>query len=85
MTHEVPEASSKDAANTFWAEKITDVDESHTIEIDVVEDGYDTKLEKIVRRKQDLRIVPLCSIIFLFCFIDRANIGTAPTISPICI
>lgn len=31
--------------------------------------------EKHLIRKQDWRIVPLCSMIYLFSFLDRTNIG----------
>lgn len=33
--------------------------------------------EKHLIRKQDWRIVPLCSMIYLFSFLDRTNIGNA--------
>ena len=37
---------------------------------------YDAKAEAKLRRKIDFTIVPTVSILYLFCFIDRANIGT---------
>ncbi|KAM5384643.1 hypothetical protein ACJZ2D_001388 [Fusarium nematophilum] len=36
---------------------------------------FDQKAEARLRRKIDLYIVPTVAIIYLFCFIDRANIG----------
>ncbi|KAH7169914.1 major facilitator superfamily domain-containing protein [Dactylonectria macrodidyma] len=38
---------------------------------------FDAKAEARLRRKIDLYIVPTVAIIYLFCFIDRANIGNA--------
>jgi MFS family permease len=38
---------------------------------------YDPKLEARIRLKTDLAIIPLAALIFLFCFIDRSNIGNA--------
>ncbi|KAL2128797.1 hypothetical protein VTI74DRAFT_8617 [Chaetomium olivicolor] len=37
----------------------------------------DPKAEARLRRKLDLYIVPTVSLLYLFCFIDRANIGNA--------
>lgn len=47
-----------------------------------VADGYqssfefDRKAESRLRLKIDLCVVPTVSLLYLFCFIDRANIGT---------
>ncbi|EEB94240.1 hypothetical protein MPER_06977 [Moniliophthora perniciosa FA553] len=38
---------------------------------------FDAKAEARLRRKIDLYIIPTVSILYLFCFIDRANIGNA--------
>ncbi|GAB1316096.1 Major facilitator superfamily (MFS) profile domain-containing protein [Madurella fahalii] len=38
---------------------------------------FDPKAEARLRTKLDLMIVPTVSILYLFCFIDRANIGNA--------
>ncbi|KAL2147517.1 hypothetical protein VTI28DRAFT_8772 [Corynascus sepedonium] len=38
---------------------------------------FDPKAEARLRRKIDLFIVPTVSLLYLFCFIDRANIGNA--------
>ena len=38
---------------------------------------YDRATENRVRLKIDLAIIPLAALIFLFCFIDRSNIGNA--------
>jgi hypothetical protein len=36
---------------------------------------FDPIAEKKLRRKTDLYIVPLVALLFLFCFIDRSNLG----------
>lgn len=36
---------------------------------------YDAQAERKLRLKIDLFIVPTVSLLYLFCFIDRANIG----------
>ena len=36
---------------------------------------FDAKAESRLCRKIDLFIVPTVSLLYLFCFIDRANIG----------
>jgi MFS family permease len=38
---------------------------------------FDPIAEKKLRRKTDLYIVPLVALLFLFCFIDRSNLGNA--------
>ncbi|KAF9258694.1 MFS general substrate transporter [Marasmius fiardii PR-910] len=38
---------------------------------------FDEKAEAKLRRKIDLMILPTVSLLYLFCFIDRANIGNA--------
>ncbi|KAH8656830.1 major facilitator superfamily transporter [Ilyonectria robusta] len=38
---------------------------------------FDKNAEKRLRRKIDLHIVPLVAVLYLFCFIDRSNIGNA--------
>jgi hypothetical protein len=35
----------------------------------------DPKVESRLRTKIDLYIIPTVSLIYLFCFIDRANVG----------
>ena len=37
---------------------------------------FDPEAEKRLRRKMDWYIVPTVALLYLFCFIDRANIGT---------
>ncbi|OAQ99677.1 hypothetical protein LLEC1_05216 [Akanthomyces lecanii] len=39
----------------------------------------DPRLESRLRWKIDLCIVPIVAILYLFCFIDRANLGTLPS------
>ena len=38
---------------------------------------FDPEAERRLRNKLDRMIVPTVSILYLFCFIDRANIGTS--------
>ncbi|KAF1815047.1 putative MFS transporter [Eremomyces bilateralis CBS 781.70] len=38
---------------------------------------FDPKAEAKLRRKIDLMIVPTVALLYLFCFIDRANVGNA--------
>ncbi|KAG7087872.1 hypothetical protein E1B28_013810 [Marasmius oreades] len=51
--------------------------ESGISEESVVEFKVDEKAEAKLRRKIDLMILPTVSLLYLFCFIDRANIGNA--------
>ncbi len=39
---------------------------------------FDPKAESRLRLKLDLYLVPTVSLLYLFCFIDRANIGKIP-------
>lgn len=39
--------------------------------------AYDPALERKLRLKIDLMIVPTVALLYLFCFIDRANIGAS--------
>ena len=36
---------------------------------------FDPKAEAKLRKKLDLYLVPTVSLLYLFCFIDRANVG----------
>jgi hypothetical protein len=38
---------------------------------------FDKKAESRLRLKIDLMIIPTVALLYLFCFIDRANIGNA--------
>lgn len=38
---------------------------------------FDPRLESRLRLKIDLYIVPTVAILYMFCFIDRANLGTS--------
>jgi hypothetical protein len=38
---------------------------------------FDPKAEAKLRLKIDLYIIPTVALLYLFCFIDRANIGNA--------
>jgi MFS family permease len=38
---------------------------------------FDPVAEKKIRRKTDFYVVPLVALLFLFCFIDRSNLGNA--------
>ncbi|KAL0571972.1 hypothetical protein V5O48_009998 [Marasmius crinis-equi] len=39
--------------------------------------GFDPKAEARLRLKIDLMIIPTVSLLYLFCFVDRANVGNA--------
>lgn len=43
---------------------------------------YDRRAERRLRNKIDLMIMPTICLLYLFCFIDRANIGMLPFHSP---
>ena len=38
---------------------------------------FDPEAEKRLRRRIDIHILPTVALLYLFCFIDRANIGNA--------
>lgn len=42
---------------------------------------FDPKQEAKLRRKIDFCIVPTVALLYLFCFIDRANIGSMLVLS----
>ena len=46
---------------------------------------YDRLAERKLRNKIDLMIMPTTCLLYLFCFIDRANIGESnhPTVCPL--
>ncbi|KAH8589341.1 major facilitator superfamily domain-containing protein [Bisporella sp. PMI_857] len=71
------EASEKDtgpavnkAESTSNSSKIEQVENASTIEWTAAD-------EKRIRNKMDLRIVPTVFVLYILCFIDRANIGNA--------
>lgn len=33
--------------------------------------------ERVIRRKLDFRVVPLVTLLYLLCFLDRSNVGNA--------
>lgn len=43
--------------------------------------GRGSAQDKALVYKQDLRIVPLCSFIYLLCYLDRSNIGNAKVLN----
>jgi hypothetical protein len=49
--------------------------ENDDVEAAPVAEEIDPVIEKRVRRKLDLHIVPLLSALYLFAFLDRSNIG----------
>ncbi|PBP19791.1 MFS transporter [Diplocarpon rosae] len=55
-----------------------DADESAVV--DETCKGLSTE-DKALVWKQDLRIVPLCAVIYLLCYLDRSNIGNARTLN----
>ena len=42
---------------------------------DVAQGEWTPEEEKAITRKIDLHLVPLVTLLYLLCFIDRANIG----------
>lgn len=42
--------------------------------------GSGSMQEKALVRKQDWRIIPLCALVYLLCFLDRSDIGIEPTL-----
>ncbi|KAL2817626.1 major facilitator superfamily domain-containing protein [Aspergillus granulosus] len=67
ITDHVEESRSQDAIES----------PSGTVKHDCEVSTFDPKAEARLRRKIDLYIVPTVALIYLFCFIDRANIGNA--------
>lgn len=51
--------------------------DSSNLEIGEHEFQTDARLDRIVLLKLDLLLMPVMSIIFIFLFLDRANIGNA--------
>ena len=45
---------------------------------------FDPAAERKLRLKIDLMIIPTVALLYLFCFIDRANIGKRQFSSPLC-
>jgi len=43
--------------------------------------GQGSEEERALIFKQDLRIIPLCSFIYLLCYLDRSNIGNAKVLN----
>lgn len=43
----------------------------------------DPKAEAKLCREINLMVVPTVSLLYLFCFIDRANIGASPSSQPL--
>src|SRR5262245_49621293 len=54
-------------------------DTSSNVEGQVLDNQIDPIKERRVVRKLDLFITPVCFIVYLSCFIDRANIGMSHT------
>lgn len=68
------------ATNTENAQTIEDEKDLAAIaHVNIVyqPDPIDPELEARVRRKLDWRLMPILTLIFLFAFIDRANVGNA--------
>ncbi|KAH9212876.1 MFS transporter [Leptodontidium sp. 2 PMI_412] len=53
------------------------VEELETASIGDVEKLVHTKANKALLRKQDFRLIPLCSMMYLLAYLDRTNIGNA--------
>lgn len=45
---------------------------------------FDPVAERKLRLKIDLYIIPTVALLYMFCFIDRANIGKAWMRQPVC-
>jgi len=66
---EKPDIHQIEAASNSSSEKV-ELSEAESLTWDVEE-------ETRIRRKLDWNIVPLVTLLYLLCFIDRANIGNA--------
>ncbi|GKT51176.1 putative transporter [Colletotrichum spaethianum] len=77
MGNEKPTTENVDNINTDMAQRSSfgakDDPEKHTEQSLL----YDPAVERKLRLKIDLMIVPTVALLYLFCFIDRANIGNA--------
>ncbi|RMY83921.1 hypothetical protein D0862_11563 [Hortaea werneckii] len=49
--------------------------------LSTVYSGKGSEAEKKLILRQDLRIIPLCSFIYLLCYLDRSNIGNAKVLN----
>ncbi|KAF0327381.1 putative transporter [Colletotrichum sp. SAR11_59] len=78
MSNDKPVVENIDNINANMGQTISsefkrpDLEKSHPEEF-----VYDRAAERKLRLKIDLAIVPTVSLLYLFCFIDRANIGNA--------
>ena len=45
--------------------------------VDPFNELSNTKANKALLRKQDFRLIPLCSLMYLLAYLDRTNIGNA--------
>lgn len=70
-----------------WAEKkhTPDIGQNHdserisdSLEQNASIETIDKAAERLLRNKIDLRLVPVMCMLYLFCFIDRANVGKSP-------
>jgi len=48
-----------------------------TSTVDPFDELSNTKANKALLRKQDFRLIPLCSMMYLLAYLDRTNIGNA--------
>ncbi|CAK5273741.1 unnamed protein product [Mycena citricolor] len=54
------------------------MDEDKKLDPDVSDQqSTDSRLDPRIRRKIDLRVIPLITLLYLCCFLDRSNLGTA--------
>lgn len=65
--------SDKKPSTTIDHEKELSVSYSHEDQVDALE-NIDPKLEARIRRKLDMRVVPMATLIYLMAFIDRYSI-----------
>lgn len=65
-------AAQGEKENSATRNDIGDVEAAH---VEAAVEDIDPEIEKRVRRKLDLHIVPLLSALYLLAFLDRSNIG----------
>ncbi|CAK5273742.1 unnamed protein product, partial [Mycena citricolor] len=54
------------------------MDEDKKLDPDVSDQqSTDSRLDPRIRRKIDLRVIPLITLLYLCCFLDRSNLGNA--------
>jgi hypothetical protein len=49
--------------------------DKHEFDSELADLTWSEDEEKKIRRKLDFRVVPLVTLLYLLCFLDRANVG----------